>query len=53
MLGDAIKELDYLVEWRTIQNGAGQSEEIPYPRLGLDENFDKANAVAEESKEKI
>lgn len=37
---DAINELDYLVTWRKINDGAGGEEEIPEPRVGLDNNFD-------------
>ena len=37
---DAITELDFLVTWHKVQNGAGGEEEVPYPKAGLDEVFD-------------
>lgn len=40
LMTDAINELDYLVTWRKISDGAGGEEEIPEPRVGLDSNFD-------------
>lgn len=43
LMTEAIKELDYLVIWRKISDGAGGEEEIPEPRPGLDENFDEAS----------
>lgn len=53
LMTEAINELDYLVVWRKISDGAGGTEEIPEPRKGLDENFDEANAVVEKYKEAI
>lgn len=50
---DAINELDYLVVWRRISDGAGGEEDIPEPRPGLDPNFDEANEVVEDFKEII
>ena len=52
-LKEAIDELDYLVEWRKISDGAGGEETIPYPRKGLDASFDAANLVVEEYEEMI
>jgi len=50
---DAINELDFLVTWKKVSNGAGGEEDVPYPRPGLDEQFDKASDVEQEAKEKI
>jgi len=44
---DSINELDFLVTWKKVSNGAGGEEDVPYPRPGLDETFDKANEVEE------
>jgi len=50
---EAINELDFLVTWRKISDGAGGEEEIPEPRVGLDTNFDHANGIMEEYKLRI
>jgi hypothetical protein len=45
-MNDAIKELDYLVIWRRctgIQGVPGGEDDLPEPRRGIDESFDKAN----------
>lgn len=39
-LEEAIQEFEYLVVWK---KAAGGDEDIPEPKEGLDENFDKAN----------
>jgi hypothetical protein len=33
---EAINELDYLVVWKKFNDGAGNIEDLPYPRTGLD-----------------
>ena len=53
---EAIKELDYLVLWKT-ESGLGNSttgeEDIPEPRRGIDEHFDEVNDKVTGVKAKI
>ena len=45
-MDEAIKELDYLVVWRKvtgIQGVPGGEDDLPEPRRGIDEQFDKTN----------
>ena len=39
--------------WKTVSDGAGKTQELPFPRKGLDPSFDEANAIVEEYKERI
>ena len=52
-LFEAISELDHLVIWKTVSDGAGHTQELPFPREGLDPSFDEANAIVEEYKDRI
>lgn len=49
-LEEAIQEFEYLVVWK---KAAGGDEDIPEPKQGLDENFDRANDLVNACKFKL
>jgi hypothetical protein len=49
-LEDAINQFEALVVWK---KAAGSDDDIPEPRLGLDQNFDDANIKVNQLKQKI